>query len=218
MQTMILTSVALLVGGIMVTPALAAPDGKKIAEQGQGGAPCLSCHGDKGQGNGAGGFPSLAGMNADYLARQLHSFKTGTRQSPVMAPQAMSLDEAAIKAVAAYYADLPATVNPPPITPDQEQLQRGKALATQGRWSDDIPACVQCHGPGGRGIPPHFPHLAGQHASYIEGQLNNWKNGTRRNDPNGLMAAVADRLTDVDIKAVAAWFASRPATAPSAAK
>ena len=154
-----LTAVALLLGSFAQTPAMAGPDGKQIATQGQGGVPCMACHGDHGQGSDAGGFPSLAGMDADYLSRQLLAFKSGGRQSPVMAPQAKPLDEAAIKAVASYYAGLPAVTSKPAVTPSADELQRGQALATQGRWADDIPACVQCHGPGGRGIAPHFPRL-----------------------------------------------------------
>lgn len=74
-----------------------------------------------------------------------------------------------------------------------------------------MPACVSCHGPGGKGIGAVFPALAGQHASYIKAQLEAWKNGTRRNDPNNLMKVVADRLTDEEVQAVSEYFATLPA-------
>jgi cytochrome c553 len=217
MQMKILTLVALLLGSLMPPLAMAAPDGRQIAIQGLGGAPCQACHGDRGQGSDAAGFPRLAGMNAEYLARQLHAFKTGSRQSPVMAPQAQALDDAAIAAVSRYYAGLPAPAASPAKVP-AAQLQHGQTLATVGRWTDDIPACEQCHGPGGRGLAPHFPSLAGQHAGYLAGQISAWKQGQRRSDPNGLMAAVAKRLSDGDIKAVAAWFAAQPPRAQAADK
>ena len=211
------TLLALLLGGIALAPAwAAAPDGKQIATQGLGGAPCLACHGDRGQGSDAAGFPRLAGMDAGYLASQLHAFKDGTRQNPVMAPQVQGLDDAAIAAVAAYYAGLPVP-EPTPGPGNSDLLEQGRILATRGRWADDIPACEQCHGPGGRGIPPHFPALAAQHAGYLESQIRAWQQGQRHNDPNGLMAAVAERLGEDDIKAVAAWFASQAAT-PAPAK
>lgn len=212
-----LTPVALLLGGLALTPAVAAPDGQKIATQGQGGVPCQACHGLQGQGNDAGGFPRLAGLDADYLARQLRDFKNGSRQSPVMAPQATPLDDAAIQAVSDYYAGLKPPAGQAP-TPPPDQLVAGQQLAEVGRWSDTIPACVQCHGPAGRGIGSHFPALAGQHPSYIAGQIKAWQQGTRSNDPNGLMASVAKRLTDADAQAVAAWFASLPAPVKEAAK
>lgn len=212
MHKMTLTPVALLIGSLALSTAQAAPDGKTIAMKGQGGVPCQSCHGMNGEGNAAGGFPRLAGMNAEYLERQLHAFKDGGRQNPVMAPQAASLDDAAIKAVAEYYAKLPAPAGQA-ATPDPKLMAEGKALAQQGRWSDTIPACESCHGPQGQGLAPHFPALSGQHASYIASQLKAWQNGQRSNDPNGLMAGVAKRLTDEDIKAVSAFFASLPAPA-----
>ncbi len=207
-----LTPVMLLIGGLTVTTAHAAPDGKDIAMKGAGGVPCQACHGLNGEGNEAGGYPRLAGMNAEYLAHQLKSFKNGSRKNPVMAPQAASLTDAQVKAVANYYAQLPVPVVQAP-TPPAELMTAGESLARNGRWSDTIPACIQCHGPHGQGVDPYFPDIAGQHASYIAHQLKAWQSGQRSNDPNGLMAAVAKRLSDADIKAVAAYFASQPAAA-----
>lgn len=213
MRYPILKPLALLVGalGLASAHAAAAPDGKTIAMQGAGGAPCQSCHGANGEGNAAAGFPSLAGMNAAYLESQLHAFKNGTRKNPVMAPQASGLNDAQIKAVSDYYAGLEPSKSPSPNAP-ADQIAAGAQLAQIGRWDDNIPACIQCHGPHGQGIPPHFPGISGQHASYIESQLKAWQTGQRSNDPNGLMGAVAKRLSDADIKAVAAYFASQPAT------
>lgn len=201
-----------LLAGLASVPAIATPDGRLIATQGMGGAPCQSCHGEDGMGNGPAGFPRLAGLNADYLARQLRAFRDGSRSNPVMAPQATRLDDRAIQAVASYFAALPVRR----ITPAQataEQLAAGRVLAEQGRWSDTIPACVQCHGPGGEGVPPHFPTLAGQYGNYLANQLKAWQQGTRRDDPLGLMAAVAGRLTSTDIQAVSAWLSRQ--TVPS---
>ena len=59
-----------------------------------------------------------------------------------------------------------------------------------------------------------FPYLAGQQADYIIEQIKNWRTGQRGGDPLGLMKAVAAKLDDDDIAAVAAYYASLPA--PSA--
>ena len=48
--------------------------------------------------------------------------------------------------------------------------------------------------------------------SYMELQLNAWRDGSRDNDPQHLMLAVAERMSDKDIKAVAAWLAAQPAS------
>lgn len=171
---------------------------------------CQACHGAKGEGNLAAGFPRLAGSGRDYLAEQLASFASGQRPSPVMQPIAAALSTGQQAALARYYAELdpprPAagTIDPSPSHP-------GAWLAARGRWTADIPACAQCHGARGLGIGDAFPPLAGQPASYIAAQLQAWKHGTRPPGPQSLMAAVATRLSDEDIAAVADYYASLPA-------
>jgi cytochrome c553 len=164
----------------------------------------------------ASSYPRLAGLDATYLARQLRGFKSGERHSPVMAPMTAALSDADIDALARYYAALPAP-SLPPASASEQQLEQGKALANLGRWSDNIPACVQCHGPDGRGVPPHFPAISGQYAGYIAQQLQAWQSGQRTGDPDELMATVAKRLSAADIQAVAAWFQAVPAAASDSA-
>lgn len=87
----------------------------------------------------------------------------------------------------------------------------GAVLASRGRWSEGLPACEQCHAPGGRGVGDSFPPLAGQPAAYIASQLRAWKAGKRPGGPMDLMAVVAKKLNDADIDSVAQHFASLPA-------
>lgn len=67
-------------------------------------------------------------------------------------------------------------------------------------------ACAGCHGADGNSPAPNFPKLAGQHASYIIKQLQEFKNGKRK-DPT--MSAMAAPLTDDDIANLAAFFSSQ---------
>ena len=90
-------------------------------------------------------------------------------------------------------------------------------LATRGDWSRALPACVQCHGPGGVGVGANFPPLAGQSAAYITSQLRAWQRGVRRNDPLQLMQHVARQLSPQEIQAVAGWFAAQPLPAKGSA-
>lgn len=77
-----------------------------------------------------------------------------------------------------------------------------------------VPACVTCHGPGGTRRNPHYPRLAGQYADYILLQLTLFKAQTRGGTPyHHIVERVASQLTDEDMRAVAAFFASLPATA-----
>jgi len=194
---------------VIVNPVSAKSMGEKIASNGNsnGATACIGCHAANGSGLGAAGFPRLAGLNAVYLEKQLESFRTGSRANPVMAPIAKALTAKESKAIAEYYSRLKsassATVDP------NLSLEPGAYLVLRGSWPDrKLPACEQCHGPGGSGIGETFPALAGQHASYIKTQILNWRNGKRKNDPNNLMKEVATRLNNNEIEAVANYYAS----------
>ena len=68
---------------------------------------CTGCHGRDGVSRIA-SIPSLAGKPQDYLATQLHAFRSGERDNPTMSSIALNLDEQAIAALSHYYASLPA--------------------------------------------------------------------------------------------------------------
>lgn len=204
--------------GLIIAAAFAwtapahAIDAAAIAAQGngRGAAPCQSCHGADGGGMEAAGFPRLAGLDAGYLRKQLDDFAAGTRANPVMQPNALALSEEERQAMADYYAHLPMPPRAAATVPDDAL---GRELATRGRWSQQLPACEQCHAPGGIGVGAHFPPLAGQPAAYLASQLRAWKAGTRRNDPLALMQGVGRALDERDILAVSAWFAAQPSGA-----
>ena len=198
-----------------------ATDALTITNQGngKGAAPCMACHGANGGGLAGAGNPRLAGLNAAYLQKQLDDFASGTRVSPVMQTTANALSEDERQAVAAYYSKQPippALAKPAAPMPSVDSV--GAMLATRGRWDQQVPACVQCHGPGGVGVGEHFPPLAGQSAMYIEAQLVAWQRGTRHNDPLQLMQHLSSVLSAQDIHAVADWFAAQPLTAQEATR
>ena len=58
------------------------------------------------------------------------------------------------------------------------------------------------------GVGESFPPLAGQSAQYLSAQLNAWRQGTRKNDPNDLMGHIARSMTDAEVQAVSEYFAS----------
>lgn len=205
--------VAMLMVWPAVVTAQSAPDAATIARQGngRGAPPCTTCHGADGGGQAAAGFPRLAGLNATYLERQLDDFANGSREKAVMNPIAKALSEDERKALAAYYSKLPipAAAAKGQAAPADNAL--GRQLAVHGRWNEQVPGCVQCHGPHGVGVGEHFPPLAGQPAAYIANQLKAWRQGTRHNDPLDLMQHVASALDEKDIRAVSTWFAAQPA-------
>ena len=188
-------------------PALAV-DPATIANAGTGTVvACASCHGADGGGQAS--FPRLAGMNAAYLLKQLQDFDSGSRGNAVMKPIATALSPADRNAMANYYAELPTPAALAAAVPATD-ANPGARLATRGMWSKGVPACVQCHGPGGVGVGANFPAIAGQPSGYIASQLQAWQKGTRKNDPLELMQHLSRSLTDAEIKAVSDWFASQP--------
>lgn len=134
------------------------------------GSACFSCHGLRGQGDAGGAFPRLAGIDVQYLARQMEDYASGTRPNAVMSPIAQALSRADRRAVSVYYAGLPAggpTVGPATVA-DARSVQWGATLYAQGSAERGIQACANCHGPNGQGLNRMNPPIAGQPASYVE--------------------------------------------------
>lgn len=210
--------VAILVSGMFsMVPGTAqgAPDGRLISTQGANGAPaCMLCHGARGEGNPAANFPRLAGAGAAYLKEQLEAIANGSRVSPVMTAIAKTLEPAQREAVAQFYAASPLPLDTDRLAATALQSPKpddvGAWLAIRGAWDKNVPACNQCHGPGGIGVGAHFPSLAGQPAAYIAEQLRRWRENQRPPGPLDLMASVATRLTDAEINAVSAYYAGLP--------
>lgn len=202
-----------LVLGLLFLPTAWAVDPATLANKGSGTiAACASCHGPDGAGQST--FPRLAGMNANYLRKQLDDFENGSRANAVMEPIAKALTPEDRVAITAYYAAMPVpgTDTAAAPGPEPDEGDPGARLALRGNWDEGIPACVQCHGPGGMGVGDAFPAIAAQPADYIAAQLRAWQEGTRQNDPIELMRHLSARLSASDIQAVSAWFSQQPAS------
>lgn len=73
--------------------------------------------------------------------------------------------------------------------------------------------CAACHGPDGNSINPIWPNLAGQHAQYLQQQLQAYKTGQRANP---IMAGNVAPLTPEDMVQIANYFAGLPAKSSQA--
>lgn len=73
--------------------------------------------------------------------------------------------------------------------------------------------CAACHGPQGNSFNPLWPKLAGQQASYIVKQLQNFKAG-KRSDP--IMMGQAAGLNDEDMQNLAVYYATQTIAAGNA--
>lgn len=166
-------------------------------------AVCGACHGPDGNSM-APNFPKLAGQGDRYLLKQLHEIKDGKRQVLEMTGMLAALNDQDLADIAAYYSSQKSTVG----AADPALVARGEALFRGGDLQKGMPACTGCHSPDGQGNPPAgFPHLGGQHASYIEKQLTDFREGDRTNDGDSMiMRAIAAKLSNKDIKALASYI------------
>jgi cytochrome c553 len=192
-----------------------AADGAQIAANGNGReAPaCSACHGVQGEGQPDVGNPRLAGLDSEYLIAQLNAFAQGHRDNETMSPIAKALTPDERQAVAAFYAGSVTPKIEASNKADDKSIAAGAILAARGDWSKGLPGCGQCHGAAGQGVGKAFPALAGQSSEYIINQLKAWKGGKRSNDPLHLMAGISSKLSDDQVAAVAAYYASLPVAA-----
>jgi cytochrome c553 len=146
--------------------------------------------------------PKLAGQGYDYLLKQLTNFKSGDRKSAVMQGIVATLSPDDMKNLAAYFSS---QVTKPATAKDATLALEGQKIFRGGVAGAGVPACAACHGAQGLGIPSEFPRLAAQHSEYVYDQLNKFRVGERANDGAKMMRTIAARLTDNDMKAVAAY-------------
>jgi cytochrome c553 len=168
---------------------------------------CSRCHGVLGIGRPQEETPRLAGQPRFYLHKQLDDFVSGGRFDEKMTPVAHLLTPAQREAVASYYESLYAVPYPAAPYGEPSLVQKGGVLSAVGDTARGIRACEICHADAGVGIAPSFPYLAGQYAFYTEHQLLLWRSGARRNDPLEVMAEIARRLDEEEIRALALYFA-----------
>ncbi len=93
-------------------------------------------------------------------------------------------------------------------------LAAGLLLAGSTAWAADpkeiaATVCLACHGEGGNSVVPNFPKLAGQHASYLEKQLNEFLSGKRKNEA---MAPFLSSFSKSDTAGLAAYYAAQTQT------
>ncbi|MES2870238.1 MAG: c-type cytochrome [Pseudomonadota bacterium] len=166
-------------------------------------AVCAACHGPDGNSM-APNFPKLAGQGDRYLLKQLHEIKDGKRQVLEMTGLLTNLNDQDLADIAAYYSSQKNSVG----AADPALVERGQALFRGGDLEKGLPACTGCHSPDGQGnAAAGFPHLGGQHASYIEKQLTDFREGDRTNDGDTMiMRGIAAKLSNKDIKALASYI------------
>jgi cytochrome c553 len=190
-NTKIVAAVAtlLLAGATLMQAAAADGDsqaGKELAYT------CLGCHGIEGYRNAYPSYrvPKLGGQKAGYLVIALKGYRDGARAHPTMEAHATSLSDREIEDVAAYLASI-----------GGESVAAG---GTEGASFAAATACAACHGQNGISVNALWPTLAGQHESYLERALRQYRDGTRG---DAVMAAQAALIAEDDVAVLARYFA-----------
>ncbi|MBI4194516.1 MAG: cytochrome c4 [Betaproteobacteria bacterium] len=169
---------------------------------------CAACHGTDGN-SAVPANPNLAGQHPEYTFKQLMNFKAqngkpAERPNAVMVGMVANLSVEDMRNLASYFG----TRKPKPrAARDPELVKLGQAIYRGGITAKGVAACSACHQPNGAGMPAQFPRVAGQFAEYTELQIKAFRSGERANDPNRMMRAVAEKLSDREIRAVAEYIA-----------
>jgi len=187
---------------LATVPVLAAGD----AAAGQTkAAVCAACHGVDGNSL-VPMWPKLAGQHETYLERQLGLIKGGDRPVPEMTGIVIGLSDQDMADVSAYFSSQSTSVG----VADEALLTGGEQLYRAGNSETNVPACMSCHGPAGKGNPlSGYPSVGGQHSVYSEKALTRFRAGDTwgEDDANSkIMTDIAKRLTDTEIKAVASYI------------
>ena len=168
-------------------------------------AVCGACHGPDGN-SPAPNFPKLAGQGERYLTKQLHDIKDGKRTVLEMTGLLTNLSDQDLADLAAYFASQKGSVG----AADPKLVARGEKLFRGGDLEKGLPACTGCHSPNGAGIAAAgFPHLSGQHATYIAKQLTDFRKeeaGRANDGDTAIMRTIARKLSDEDIAAVSSYI------------
>ena len=152
---------------------------------------CVACHGQNGVPTDPKTIPIIAGQERSYLVKQMHDYRSGDRDNPIMSPIAKSLAQDDLRKIAAYFAakSWPAKTGagasaPPP---------------------NGIAQCQPCHQPNFEGGPP-APRLAGLSYEYLVAAMRNFAADERTN--NGDMPKFMRALTDSERDAMARYLSA----------
>lgn len=163
---------------------------------------CLACHGADGN-SPAPTFPKLAGLQPEYIAKQMYEYLDEKRTNEMMKPVLESLKPADVEPLAAWFASQkmsPGKVNDPKLA------ATGQKIYVDGNPDSGVPACMGCHLENGLGNP-RYPRIAGQYQEYTLQQMLQFKNGARTNDRGRVMRTIASRMTEEEMKAVSEYIA-----------
>lgn len=173
-------------------------NGKAIATK-----KCDRCHGSGGVSDDP-DTPHLATQSAAYTVKQIRDYKSKARDDKNMYKRVRKLDEQQMADLALWYESQPL----PEVKPLAKQELEAPQLVNKGDPARAIPPCDICHGKDGKTGAAEVPALAGQQVEYLISTMEYFRDGSRSNDPGGAIRVIIKKLSDVEIKALAKYYAA----------
>ena len=170
---------------VAAVPAFAADNIEAKAEM------CTACHGQNGAPIDPKIIPIIWGQQQSYLVKQLHDYRSGDRDNPIMSPIAKGLEQDDLRKLAAYFA--------------AKGWPAQHATTASASLPKGIAQCQPCHQPNFEGGPP-APRLAGLSYEYLVAAMRNFATDERTN--NGDMPKFMKSLTDSDRDVMARYLST----------
>ena len=152
---------------------------------------CAACHGENGVPTDPKTIPIIWGQEQSYLVKQLHDYRSGDRDDPIMSPIAKQLAQEDLRKIAAYFAAK--------IWPVQT------AAAAPASPPNGIAQCQPCHQPNFAGGPP-APRLAGLSYEYLLASMRGFAADARTNNED--MPKFMRALADSELEAMARYLSA----------
>ena len=170
---------------VVLVPAHAADDIEAKTQM------CAACHGANGVPTDPKSMPVIWCQQQSYLVKQLHDYRSGDRDNPIMSPMAKALAQDDLRKIAAYFA--------------AKGWPAQNAAAAAASPPNGIDQCRPCHQAKFEGGPP-APRLAGLSYEYLVASMRAFATGERTN--NGDMPKFMRALTDSERDAMARYLSA----------
>ena len=162
-------------------------------------APCLACHGERGQ-SAIPEVPSLGAQTSPYLLIQLYLFREKLRLHEIMNEAVKGFTDDDLRSFAEMLSRLPP---PPPANEatDPARMARAQGLVRQYR-------CNVCHNPDLAGRDA-VPRIAGQREDFLVKTMREYKSN-QRPGYDASMGDVMQPIPDADILDLGYFTARQP--------
>jgi cytochrome subunit of sulfide dehydrogenase len=162
----------------------------------------LSCHGCHGPGGVSAGshIPTISGLNFRYLYSTLQAFRKDRREGTIMGRIAKGYKSTQLQFIALHFGSRPWTGVAQTV--DETLARRGAEL--------HVEYCAECHEQNGHFQDKDTPPLAGQAEGYLRFRLEDFRADTGNVRQPALMEERIEKLSDADIAALSAFYASLP--------